>query len=407
MGKVLDRVLKTDSVKGTIKFVLVVIAYHADDKGECFPSLKLISLETGLSVRHCQRLIEQLEELGELEIVSGGGRKSNTYRLTKYLQDSKINVPECHPTLDMDVTPDILENPVSIDIHVTPQVSECHPSLDTDVTPPMTSMSNELTYNKHIRPLKAKSKEKSIVAPVGSDTAPIPLLESQTTTPEGKDTHQSQEVVKPTNTATPPIEGVPKRKSTPKTNSVDNTTIQTNTPPIAPPHADKVRVLSDHQKMVGAIVKSFGWSFDKMTKNNRGLVGKVARELIEASATPDQIPALYEFCKGQKWSNNGIFSPAALSSQWANFCANQTAEGTGEVFRVWQAPEGYVGVKFDYRPRLIDTITVDDSDGIEELTPAQIREQFTQTIAKLAQKMSAIEETPIPDDDPMKEVLTW
>ncbi len=261
--------------------------------------------------------------------------------------------------------------------------------------------SPELTYNSPLSTIEQIKTINYVVAPVGDNTAQPPLFVSQTTTPERKDPHQTQEAVKLT------IEELPKRKSSPQTNSVDNTTIHPNTPPIAPPRADKVRHLSDHQQMVGAIVKVFGWSFKKMTKDNYGLVGKVARELREASATPDQIPALYEFCKGQKWSSD-IFTPSALSKQWANFCAMQVSASISEIFPVWKPPQGYVGVKFEYPPRIGDTLSQAPLTTPEaELTPAQIREQFTQTLAKLAQKMTAIEETPIPDDDPMKEVLTW
>lgn len=416
-------VVKNCHQTGSKKLAMMILAFHSDDKGECFPSLETLSKEVEVNERQMRVILRDLETTGEIETVSGGGRRTNTYRILGYIKASKScanpvegqgatgvihNPPHTqnHPSGGLSTTPLAESLPITNIPKITPLGGSGQP-LWGAVHNPSGGLSTtpELKYNKPLSTIEQTEKEKSIVAPVGDDTAPTPLLESQTTTPEGKDTHQPQETGKPRQSVTPTIEGVQKRKSTPKTNLVDNTTIKPNTPPIAPPQSDKVRVLTDQQQMVGAIVKAFGWSFDRMTKNNRGLVGKVARELLEASATPDQIPALYEFCKGQKWSN-GIFSPGALASQWANFCANQATESTGEVFRVWKAPDGYVGVKFDYPPRLIDTVIV-DSDGIEELTPAQIREQMNQTIKKLADKFSAVEEIPMSEDDPMNEVLTW
>jgi len=393
MGKVLERVWKSDSVKGTIKFVLVAIAEHADDKGECFPSLRLIASKTGYSVRHCQRLIDQLANLGEIEIIGGGGRKSNLYRFPKYMVDNETTIQKCHVTHDTNVTPDISKTPMTHDTNVTPDLVECHLTHDNSVTPPMTTVSTELKYNNNINPLKDKSI-KSIVAPDGDDTTQKSLPPTPTNPSEGKESDVPRVVASST------IEGMPSSQSSPQAESVPVSNSQIQPPPVAPPR--DMRPLSDQQRMMSAIVAAFGWNFKTMTTGNKSLVGKIAKELLDATATPDQIPDLYAFCKSKNWS--GGFTPGALSSQWANFCANQ--DSSGEIFPDWTPPPGYVGVKFNYPPPLAETIADDENDPYIGLTTAEMREKFNQIMTKMVANMT-IEETPIPDDDPLKEVLLW
>ena len=79
----------------------------------------------------------------------------------------------------------------------------------------------------------------------------------------------------------------------------------------------------------------------------------------------------------------------------------------GGILPVWTPPPGYVGIKFNYPKRpTYDPQAETDADASEDLTPAQMRDQLAEILKKFAQKMT-IEEVPMPEDDPMNEVLTW
>jgi predicted transcriptional regulator len=394
--KLVLNVIKQCKRKASEKLMLIVLSEFANDKGSCYPSFETLAKGCNVSTRQAQNIIYKLIAEGDISASRREGG-SNVYQFLRYLQPVTRETHCVTPPTQFSEN----ENTKVGNTHETHFESptqflgDTHEILPTLPTKPISYEPKD----KSIEPKSLNPKNKNyVVAPVGDNTAHPPLLELGLTTPEGKDTLKTQEAVKPV------IEGLPKHISSPQTNLVNNTTSPTNPPPIAPPRADKVRHLTDHQQMVGAIVKAFGWSFKKMTKDNYGLVGKVARELREASATPDQIPALYEFCKGQKWSSD-IFTPSALSKQWANFCATQTS--SGEILPVWTPPEGYVGVKFDYpKPPIYDPQAQTDADATEELTPAQMRDQLAEILKKFAQKMT-IEEIPMSEDDPMNEVLTW
>jgi hypothetical protein len=64
------------------RLVLLVLADYADeDGGSCWPSIKTIANESLLSERQVQYCLRNLEQLGEIEVSKGGGRRSNRYRV--------------------------------------------------------------------------------------------------------------------------------------------------------------------------------------------------------------------------------------------------------------------------------------------------------------------------------------
>lgn len=64
----------------TLRFVLVAIAHHTNDLGECWPGTDVLSDETGYSTRTVRRAREELAELGVL-VVDREARRSLTYRI--------------------------------------------------------------------------------------------------------------------------------------------------------------------------------------------------------------------------------------------------------------------------------------------------------------------------------------
>ena len=422
MGTVLQKVWASDGKRGAPKFVMVAIAEHADEEGKCFPSLALISSKTGYSVRHCQRLIDELVRDGEMEVESGGGRKSNLYRFPKYTDNGTSQ----NVTPDIDVTSTKGLSLKTLDTNVTPDISigvsmseKCHPTLDINVTPPMTTMSNELKYNLDTSTIKETKPIKNNVAPVGDDTQQTYLPESthppQPTQSGDVNTSQSSEPTGTTNQpATPVIVAVEGMQTNSDKNQSNSKPSSKPTPPVVPPaDSPKVRTLSDHQRMVSEIAKAFGWDFASMTKSNKKLVGKVASELREAGATPDDIPALYAYCKNQNWG--GKWTPMALSSQWANFVADKASSSAskglyqtenGMIFPVYVPPADYKPL-FDY-----STLTVaiaespPQSDVNANITPEETVAGIKALISEFVKRMD-VPVTDLDPDDPMNEVLPW
>ncbi|HEV7458885.1 MAG TPA: helix-turn-helix domain-containing protein [Roseococcus sp.] len=65
----------------TRKLVLLALADHADQNGECYPSLARIAAHTGLSERGIRIALREMEADGTIETKHGGGNRASVYRL--------------------------------------------------------------------------------------------------------------------------------------------------------------------------------------------------------------------------------------------------------------------------------------------------------------------------------------
>lgn len=72
--------------EGNARLVLLAIANHFGKKEDSFPSAWLIGKEARASRATVTRALRELVDLGELEIISGIGRKANSYLLPKFLK---------------------------------------------------------------------------------------------------------------------------------------------------------------------------------------------------------------------------------------------------------------------------------------------------------------------------------
>lgn len=61
---------------------------------------------------------------------------------------------------------------------------------------------------------------------------------------------------------------------------------------------------------------AFGYDWHTITKSKRANVGRVAKELLDAGATPDDIPDFYAWCRRQKWSD---FTENAFATRWDDY----------------------------------------------------------------------------------------
>lgn len=82
--------------------------------------------------------------------------------------------------------------------------------------------------------------------------------------------------------------------------------------------------------MKDAIASVFGWSWDgdePMTQSEKGQIQRSARLLCEAHVRPEQVPGLYDFCKGQ-FEN---FGPLALSTNVSKYRAQHKPPSNDRV----------------------------------------------------------------------------
>ena len=82
----LNKALKVEGLTPTKKFILVILANYADEKGTCYPSYKHLAEMIGLKTQKgVQRAIKEFEHLGLLKIehrkLENGGYTSNRYHL--------------------------------------------------------------------------------------------------------------------------------------------------------------------------------------------------------------------------------------------------------------------------------------------------------------------------------------
>ena len=62
--------------------------------------------------------------------------------------------------------------------------------------------------------------------------------------------------------------------------------------------------------MKDAIAAAFGWSWDSMTKSEKGQILNAAHQLCEIQFAPGDVAALHAWCSKQGW---GTFGPLALA----------------------------------------------------------------------------------------------
>ncbi len=79
--EVATRVWREAGVEGSALLVLLALAESADAEGRCGPPVRAVAGRVGLHPRQVKRILKQLVQEGEVEVVAGGGAVPNRYRL--------------------------------------------------------------------------------------------------------------------------------------------------------------------------------------------------------------------------------------------------------------------------------------------------------------------------------------
>lgn len=124
-NKLMTALWEHSTTKGMELFVLISLADNANDEGQCWPSVATIAHKVRANPRTVQRIIRALSQRGHLDIIDGGGRKSNRY-LIHY--PAPVVRESTHGN-----TPPLKEDTPGP--QTTPPPAICHPRGDTAMSP--------------------------------------------------------------------------------------------------------------------------------------------------------------------------------------------------------------------------------------------------------------------------------
>jgi hypothetical protein len=92
--KLMTEVWDHSKANGNGLLLMLAIADFANDQREAWPSVGTLAKRTRLGERSVQRLATELQAMGELEIVVGGGRLGcNIYRISCLGGGCQIDTP--------------------------------------------------------------------------------------------------------------------------------------------------------------------------------------------------------------------------------------------------------------------------------------------------------------------------
>ena len=84
-GKISGRVFRGSHQKGAALMMMLAIADHANDRGECWPSIARLAEFCRFEERYAKRVLAELKDSGELTIVTGAGSTTaNGQRTSRY-----------------------------------------------------------------------------------------------------------------------------------------------------------------------------------------------------------------------------------------------------------------------------------------------------------------------------------
>lgn len=108
-----------------------------------------------------------------------------------------------------------------------------------------------------------------------------------------------------------------------KEQTTEENRLAQETAPVSPPEKPKRQRSAGQQRldaMVDAMVLAFGLVRETVTKKKWAEFRGASSELLEAHATPEDIPGIYAECVKRGWQN---FSAYGLSKAWPDYCRDR------------------------------------------------------------------------------------
>lgn len=92
-------VMKHCKLKGERRTLMLCLAFHADDTGVCWPSQRLLAMETNCTERGIRKMIAALSKDGQITVVSRGVGRGNMaqYSLAQFLTKEEHKGPVLKP----------------------------------------------------------------------------------------------------------------------------------------------------------------------------------------------------------------------------------------------------------------------------------------------------------------------
>lgn len=97
--KVMAAVWESD-LPATDRLVLLSLADHADDEGQCYPSVRRVCERTGLSERAVQNAFKRLSDAGYLDIEQNAGKRGTNLFVVRATPARNAPPHEMHPAPD-------------------------------------------------------------------------------------------------------------------------------------------------------------------------------------------------------------------------------------------------------------------------------------------------------------------
>jgi len=132
--KAMDWAFEQDCGDAVAKLVLVTLAKHADDKGQCFPSVSRVALLANTTPRTVHRKLNELKKAGLITVKSRGkdGKKTSNIYTMGYMTQRQGVVTQRHNHTDT-VSHRIDNNNKSSNTVSSINETDCHIKKDDEI----------------------------------------------------------------------------------------------------------------------------------------------------------------------------------------------------------------------------------------------------------------------------------
>lgn len=255
---------------GSTLLLLLAIARHADDNGAAWPGHATLARHLRETKRSVIKQIQSAEELGELVVFRRPG-KNNVYILDVGLTDEQRKTAHNRLLLKFPDLPQVVNQRSPVPVNQSSLVVDGAPDQD----------GGELVNQRS----------------PGSEPAFTSTSEPEFTRKIIRRDQEEQD--------SPPADA---DAPAPETQQYSETTV------------DPPRPLSDQQRMFEAICEAWGYEPSAVTDTLRGLIGKVAKELVKVKADPGDMHSLKGYldqrARQKQWSD---YTVASMSKYWTDF----------------------------------------------------------------------------------------
>lgn len=131
-AKIMAEVARHSQVKGSMRLILLELAYYVDDEGKnAYPSMTTLADRSGITERHVQRCLKQLEEEGSIAVLRDkepGKRPRNIYTIARPWNTAQMNTDTaipCSAQMNTDMFTDMFTDTMSVELEEEKEEKPC------------------------------------------------------------------------------------------------------------------------------------------------------------------------------------------------------------------------------------------------------------------------------------------